>query len=166
MRTLLIIIVVLYSLASEAVGQVNQFRSNGSTTKSAKENKMRLLSWWNNNQSIGQKKLIDTVKFELTTEITVSGQLPVQYHMYGQTAEGGIVQFELKIIIGKNDVELVYYNFIHKATPGVKHKDGGQVFLDKPEKGSHIFAKTWKAYQEQTMTGVREMEKEIYKIVR
>jgi len=144
----------------------NTYRGHTLSSKTKEHNKAMLLKWWNSFSDCESKKIIDTVKFDKSYEIFFGGQIPVQYHMYGTTAEGGIVKFKVKIEVTSNSVEYLFYDLEHRSTPGVKHKDGGPVLDEKPVKGSMIFAKTWKAYQDQTMSFIHSVENEIIKVVK
>lgn len=161
------IITFVWCFVITATAQVNNtYIGHTTSEKSKDQNKKALLRWWNGFSDCDAKKIIDTLSFEKSFEIFFGGQIPVQYHMYGSTANGGIVKFKLKIDLTERSVEYRFYDIEHKSTPGVKHKDGGFVLDEKPAKGSMIFAKTWKAYQDQTMKFIHTAENEIIKVVR
>jgi hypothetical protein len=154
-----------FVITAKAQG-TNTYMGHSATPKSKEENKRALLRWWNGFSDCESKKIIDTVKFDKSYEMLFAGQIPVQYHMYGSTAAGGIVKFKIRIEITDNSVEYRFYDMDHKSTPGVKHKDGGPVLEEKPLKGSMIFGKTWTAYQEQTMAFIHSAENEIVRVVK
>lgn len=162
-----LVMVLLFVSFGICVAQVtNTYIGRSSTSKSKEEAKRDILRWWGSFSDCDSKKIIDTARFEKSYEIELGGQIPVQYHMYGTTSDGGIVKFKVRIDIGNGSIEYRFYDIEHKSTPGVKHKDGGPVLEEKPIKGSMIFAKTWKAYQDQTMSFIHSMENEIVKVVK
>lgn len=129
-------------------------------------NKEVLLRWWNNFSDCSAKKIVDSVRSEKMLEMVFSGEFPVTYHMYGATANGGLVRFKLKVSLIEGSCEYRFYDLYHKATVGVKHKDGGALMEEKPLKGSAIFGKTWKAYQEQGSAFIHNTEREIIRVVK
>ena len=165
MKKLMFIILCIPCVAF-AQATDNQYRQSTTSSRTPDENFKRLIAWWNSYQDCAGKKLVDSVRNSTSREIHLTGNIPVQYTMYGGTSDGGIVKFKLKLTMTENSVEYQFYDLIHKATPGVKHKDGGEVLQEKPTKGSAIFGKTWKSYQDQTMTFIHATENEIIKTVK
>jgi hypothetical protein len=159
------IIALILTFAFAAKAQEN-YSYNGSvkSENTIEKNKEVLLRWWSNFSDCSSKKIIDTVRSEKMFEVIFAGDFPVSYHMYGSTADGGIVSFKLKINLVEGSSEYRFYDLYHRSTVGVKHKDGGPLMTEKPLKGSAIFGRTWKSYQEQGSAFIHNTESEIIRV--
>ncbi|MBY0432799.1 MAG: hypothetical protein K2U26_01685 [Cyclobacteriaceae bacterium] len=125
----------------------------------------KVISWWEKFQDCKSPRIIDTVKSISFNKVVCSGQAPVQYTLFGTTSDGGIIKFTMTIELTGEGADIVISPADHKATPGVKHKDGGNIFSEKPQKGSQILGRTWKGYQEQFSAIIKIMENDLNKIL-
>ena len=121
--------------------------------------------WWPSFQDCASPRVLDTIRSVSFNRVICSGQVPVQYAMLGNTANGGIVKFNMSVELTETGADVIISEANHKATPGVKHKDGGDIFAEKPQKGSMIFAKTWKGYNEQFFAIIRIIENNLNKVL-
>lgn len=162
----MVFILVLTFVITVSAQENYSYNGSVSSQNTIDRNKEVLLRWWNNFSDCSSKKIIDSVRSEKMVEMIFSGEFPVTYHMYGSTANGGLVLFKLKVSLIEGSCEYRFYDLYHKATVGVKHKDGGALMEEKPLKGSAIFGKTWKAYQEQGSAFIHNTEREIIRVVK
>jgi hypothetical protein len=137
-----------------------------SSSKKLNEVKSDLFRWWQNFEDCSNKRLKDSVDAVDNLQLHFTGQFPVQYRMYGSTADGGVVRFDLKFSVQKGICNFTLNNFSHFATPGVKHKDGGPMASEKPMKGSNIFGKTWTGYQDQTRSFISTTVESLSNVLR
>ncbi|MFZ1806408.1 MAG: hypothetical protein WAU36_04255 [Cyclobacteriaceae bacterium] len=160
-------IAFILTLAFNVNAQENySYNGNVTNSNSIEKNKEALMRWWNNFSDCSAKKILDSARTEKMFEIVLAGEFPVTYHMYGSTADGGLVRFKLQIRVINGSCDYKFYDLYHRSVVGVKHKDGGALMEEKPMKGSMIFGRSWKSYQEQGSAFIHNSESEIIRVVK